>query len=51
MSLTFLRYIPNTVEPGHRGDDALYDTPHQRETARVGDALVARLGYPVGAPP
>src|SRR5690348_11482721 len=23
MSLTFLWYIPNTVEPGHRGDDAV----------------------------
>ncbi|MFC3994128.1 hypothetical protein [Actinoplanes siamensis] len=27
--MTFLRYFPDTVDPGHRGDDAIdgYGTP------------------------
>jgi alkanesulfonate monooxygenase len=41
MSLTFLWYIPNTVEPGHRGDSAGpgYGTlDHSVELARVAEA-------------
>ncbi|WP_433303163.1 LLM class flavin-dependent oxidoreductase [Actinoplanes sp. CA-030573] len=40
MSLTFLWYIPNTVEPGHRGDDAVagYGTlDHSVELARTAE--------------
>ncbi|GAA0492561.1 alkanesulfonate monooxygenase [Paractinoplanes deccanensis] len=40
MSLTFLWYIPNTVEPGHRGDDAVdgYGTlEHSVELARLAE--------------
>jgi len=40
MSLTFLWYIPNTVEPGHRGDDASagYGTlDHSTELARLAE--------------
>ena len=40
MSLTFLWYIPNTVEPGHRGDDAVegYGTlEHSVDLARTAE--------------
>ncbi|AGL19031.1 LLM class flavin-dependent oxidoreductase [Actinoplanes sp. N902-109] len=40
MSLDFLWYIPNTVEPGHRGDDAVqgYGTlEHSVELARLAE--------------
>ena len=40
MSATFLWYIPNTVEPGHRGDDAVegYGTlEHSVELARTAE--------------
>jgi alkanesulfonate monooxygenase len=40
MSLTFLWYIPNTVEPGHRGDDAVdgYGTlDHSIDLARTAE--------------
>jgi len=40
MGLTFLWYIPNTVEPGHRGDDAVagYGTlDHSVELARIAE--------------
>ncbi|GAA4212458.1 LLM class flavin-dependent oxidoreductase [Actinocatenispora rupis] len=40
MSLTFLWYLPNTVEPGHRGDDAVagYGTlDHLTDLARTAE--------------
>jgi len=40
MSLTFLWYIPNTVEPGHRGDDAVENyggLGHSTELARIAE--------------
>jgi alkanesulfonate monooxygenase len=40
MTLTFLWYLPNTVEPGHRGDDAVegYGTlDHATELARIAE--------------
>ena len=40
MSLKFLWYIPNTVEPGHRGDDAVDDygtLGHSTDLARTAE--------------
>ena len=37
MSLEFLWYLPNTVEPGHRGDTATSDDGAFRTTDKTSD--------------
>ena len=52
MSLTFLWYVPNTVEPGHRGDTATAgaDSCSVTERRREGRPVAQDEALPGGTP-